>query len=187
MMEIRFHGRGGQGAVVASEILAFAAFHEGFHIQSFPFFGVERRGAPVTAHTRIDDRLIRIRSDVYEPDHVVVLDASLLRVVDVTQGLRTGGTVLVNADRGPGVLRLPRGRIATVDATAIALRHMLGTRTAPVVNTAMLGAFVRLVRIVSLESLLDAIRSHVPAEPDANVAAAGEAYEAVHVVPEVLA
>src|SRR3989304_5456387 len=126
MMEIRFHGRGGQGAVLASEILAHAAFREGFHVQSFPFFGVERRGAPVTAHTRIDDRPIRIRSDVYEPDYVVVLDASLLRVLDVTQGLRRGGTVLVNADRGPGAFALPPGRTATVDAAAVARGPWVG-------------------------------------------------------------
>jgi len=187
MMEIRFHGRGGQGAVLASEILAHAAFREGFHVQSFPFFGVERRGAPVTAHTRIDDRPIRIRSDMYEPDHVVVLDASLLRVLDVAQGLRAGGTVVVNMERGPGALGLSRGRGATVDATAIALRHGLGTRTAPVVNTAMLGAFVRLVRITSLESLLDTIRRQVPSDLEGNAAAATEAYESVHAVPEVFA
>src|SRR3972149_4777947 len=135
LMEIRFHGRGGQGAVLASEILAHAAFREGFHVQSFPFFGVERRGAPVTAHTRIDDRPIGIRWDRYEPDLFVVLDASLLRVLDVAQVLRAGGTVVVNMERGPGALGLSRGRGATVAATAIALRPGLGARPAPGVDT----------------------------------------------------
>ena len=85
MIEIRFHGRGGQGAQIACKILATAAFHEGKDVQAFPYFGVERRGAPVTAFTKIDDRAIRVKSMIYEPDYVIVLDESLLKVVDVTE------------------------------------------------------------------------------------------------------
>lgn len=179
VLEIRFHGRGGQGAVIASEILAHAAAAKGHHVQSFPYFGVERRGAPVTAFTRLDDKPIRLRSAIYEPHHVVVLDGGLVRTVDVTLGLRPEGTVLVNAERGPDSLRLPRGRGATVDATGIALRHGLGTKAVPVVNTAILGAFVRVVPIVPLETLLTAIAEHVPSRRDENVAAAREAYGTV--------
>jgi 2-oxoacid:acceptor oxidoreductase gamma subunit (pyruvate/2-ketoisovalerate family) len=187
VLEIRFHGRGGQGAVVASEILALAVFREGRYVQSFPFFGVERRGAPVTAYTRIDDRPIRIRSNIYEPHHVVVLDAGLLQAVDVTQGLREGGTLLVNAEREPAALDLPpRVRLAVIDATAVAMAHGLGSRTAPLVNTAILGAFVRLVDVASLDALLDAIKEEAPSNPEGNAAAARDAYDAV-VLPEVVA
>jgi len=102
MIEIRIHGRGGQGAVIASEVLAMAAFREGKHVTSFPAFGVERRGAPVAAFTRIDDRPIRLKCEIYAPDHVVVLDPSLLQVVDVTAGLKPGGWILVNSPATTG-------------------------------------------------------------------------------------
>ncbi|MCK5562096.1 MAG: 2-oxoacid:acceptor oxidoreductase family protein, partial [Thermoplasmata archaeon] len=105
MIEIRFHGRGGQGAVVASNILAEAAFREGKDVQAFPYFGVERRGAPVTAFTKIDEKPIRVRSQIYEPDHVIVLDQSLLRSIDVAQGIKPGGLILVNIDKTPGEIR----------------------------------------------------------------------------------
>lgn len=187
ILEIRFHGRGGQGAVIASEILAHAVFREGRYVQSFPFFGVERRGAPVTAFTRIDSRPIRVRSNIYEPDHVVVLDASLMRTVDVTQGLRRGGTILVNSERSPEALGVDApGPLCTVDATSIALRHDLGSPTAPIVNTAILGAFVRVVDVASLDSLIAAIQENVPSRPEANAAAAREAHESV-VLREVVA
>src|SRR5664280_145387 len=96
MIEVRFHGRGGQGAVTAAEILAKAAFEDGKYCQAFPFFGVERRGAPVMAFTRIDDQPIRRRYQVYKPDYVVVLDDGLLEVVDVFSGLKEGGKVIIN-------------------------------------------------------------------------------------------
>ena len=101
MIEIRFHGRGGQGAVTAANLLAMAAFREGKDVQAFPYFGVERRGAPVTAFTKIDDRPVRIKSQIYEPDHVIVMDSSLLKAVDVDQGLKNGGVILVNTDKKP--------------------------------------------------------------------------------------
>ena len=106
MIEIRFHGRGGQGAVVASNILAEAAFMEGKDVCSFPFFGVERRGAPVTAFTRVDSRPIRVKSGIYAPDHVIVLDPSLLKAVDVLAGLKKGGIVLVNTHSKAAELKI---------------------------------------------------------------------------------
>ena len=99
MIEIRFHGRGGQGAQIASRILAEACFEEGYDVQAFPYFGVERRGAPVTAFTRMDDRPIRVKSQIYKPDFVIVMDPSLLQAVDVTSGLKEGGLVMVNTTK----------------------------------------------------------------------------------------
>ena len=110
MIEIRFHGRGGQGAVIGANILAQAAFKEGKDVQAFPYFGVERRGAPVTAFTKIDHRPVRIKSQIYEPDYVVVLDASLLKAVDVDQGLKPGGIVLINTDKDPKDIKDVKGR-----------------------------------------------------------------------------
>ncbi len=177
MIEIRFHGRGGQGAVVASEILAGALFREGKYVQSFPAFGVERRGAPVTAFIRVDEEPILLRSEIYHPNHVVVLDPTLITVVQVTEGLERGGWVLINSDRKPGEVQLPPDfRLATVDADRIAIRHKLGTPTNPIVNTAILGAFARISRLVRLEPLLEAVREAVPLKKEENAAAAEEAY-----------
>ncbi len=183
---MRFHGRGGQGAVIASELLAQAAFLEGRQPQSFPFFGVERRGAPVTAYTRIDDAPIRVRTAVTNPDVVVVLDAGLLRAVNVTGGLKPAGLLLVNAEAFPAspAAGAP-ARVSYVDATGIALARGLGTRAVPIVNTAILGALVRASRIVSLEALLTAIGTFVPAHPEENAAAARDAYENVKTVRAV--
>lgn len=178
MIEIRFHGRGGQGVVVASEVLADAAFQEGKRVQSFPAFGVERRGAPVMAFTRIDEKPIRIRSQIYEPDHIIILDPTLLEVLDVKAGLKTGGWVLLNSADDPTAFGLhDRFRVGTVDANHIAFKYRLGPRNAPIVNTAILGAFARLTGIVGLEALSAAVRAAVPVRPDENVAAVQEAYE----------
>jgi len=177
MREIRFHGRGGQGAVIASNILANAAFLEGKDVQAFPFFGVERRGAPVTAFTRIDDRPIRIKFQIYNPDYVVVLDESLLKAVDVTAGLRPDGIVVVNTRRGPGALGIAKGRLATVDATSIAISRGLGSKVAPIVNTVMLGAFVAATDEVRLGSVLDSMGEHVPFKAEENAAACRDAAE----------
>jgi 2-oxoacid:acceptor oxidoreductase gamma subunit (pyruvate/2-ketoisovalerate family) len=179
MIEIRFHGRGGQGAVVASNLLAMAAFREGKDVQAFPYFGVERRGAPVTAFTKLDDKPVRIKSQIYEPDHVIVMDASLLKAVDVTQGLKAGGLVLINTDKNPQELQDIKGKIATVDATAIAVKHGLGSREAPIVNTAILGAFAKATGIVKIESLVESILDSAPAKKNENAEAAKEAYETV--------
>lgn len=180
MIEIRFHGRGGQGAVVASEILAQAAFLDGLEPQSFPFFGVERRGAPVTAYARVDAEPIALRTRVTEPDVVVVLDPGLLRAVPVTVGLRPLGLLLVNSPHGPDALRgaFP-GRRASVDATSIALDLGLGTAATPIVNTAVLGALARAAEVVTLTSLTRAIHEFIPKKPDANEQAAERGYREV--------
>ncbi len=101
MIEVRFHGRGGQGVVTAADILAMAAFYDGKFCQSFPFFGVERRGAPVMAFSRIDDRPVRMRSQIYTPDYVVVQDPTLLEIIDVTSGLKDEGIVIINTEKSP--------------------------------------------------------------------------------------
>jgi len=179
VIEIRFHGRGGQGAVVASQMLACAAFEGGRYVQAFPSFGVERRGAPVTAFTRIDDRPIRVRCQIYEPDHVIVLDATLLESVDVAAGLKDNGWILINSGFPPGHFKFPRYRVATLDANSIAIKYRLGPQTSPIVNTAILGAFIKITGLTSLETLLEAVRKGVPINPRGNVEATKEAYEKV--------
>ena len=182
MLEIRFHGRGGQGTVVATILLAKAFFQAGFYVQSFPVFGVERRGAPVEAYLRLDEKEIWIRSNVYTPDHVVVLDRTLLESVDVIQGLKTGGWILINAPTPPPDLERFSGfHLAVVDATRIALHHQLGTRTHPIVNTAVLGAFARVLGMPPLEAIVRAIEEDIPRKPEENIRAAREAYEAVEI------
>ena len=181
MIEIRFHGRGGQGSVIASKILAKAFFLEGKYVSSFPYFGVERRGAPVTAFTRVDDKPIRARYQIYEPDYVIVLDPSLLKAVDVLKGLKRNGWVLVNTMKSPEELKkqMDHHRIATVDATSIAIKHHLGSQAVPIVNTAILGAFARMSGLVKIETVMEAIRQSAPAKREENALAAKEAYENV--------
>jgi 2-oxoacid:acceptor oxidoreductase gamma subunit (pyruvate/2-ketoisovalerate family) len=181
MVEVRIHGRGGQGAVIASEILATASFYDGKFCQCFPAFGVERRGAPVTAFTRIDDKAIRIRTQIYAPDHIIVLDQTLLTEgVEVTGGLKDGGWVVVNSRKDlQGFPGFDRYRVATVDANSIAVSHGVGTPTAPVVNTTILGAFARVTGLVTIDSVIRAVKEIVPAKRDENALAAKEACEKV--------
>ncbi len=181
MVEVRIHGRGGQGAVIASEILATASFYDEKFCQSFPAFGVERRGAPVTAFTRIDDKSIRIRTQIYAPDHVIVLDQTLLiEGVEVTGGLKEGGWIVLNSRKDlRGFPGLDKYRVATVDANSIAMSHGVGTPTAPVVNTTILGAFARVTELVTIDSIIKAIKDIVPTKRDENALAAKEAYEKV--------
>ena len=179
MKEIRFHGRGGQGAVTSSNILANAAFLEGKDVQAFPYFGVERRGAPVTAFVRLDDRPIRIKYFIYNPNYVVVLDESLLKAVDVTAGLQDPGIVVVNSTRTPEAMEMEQYKIATVDATGIALEHGLGSRVAPIVNTVLLGAFVTATGEMKLESVLESIPGQVPIKAEENTRACEKAAEDV--------
>jgi 2-oxoisovalerate/pyruvate ferredoxin oxidoreductase gamma subunit len=177
MISTRFHGRGGQGAVIASKLLASALFHEGWQVQAFPSFGAERSGAPVMAFLRCDHAPINERYQVYEPDHVVVLDPVLLQTVNVTAGLREGGWVVVNTPRAPADLDIPaRFNVATCDATSIALDHGIGSRTMPIVNTAMAGAFAAATTLVTLAAVLDTVPEYVPAHVEANQAAAREAF-----------
>jgi 2-oxoacid:acceptor oxidoreductase gamma subunit (pyruvate/2-ketoisovalerate family) len=178
MIEVRFHGRGGQGAVVASKLLASAIFKEGKSVQSFPAFGVERRGAPVMAFLRIDDHPIKLRTNVYEPDHIVVMDPTLIEAVDVTSGLKRKGWILLNSDRHPETFKkFASFRVATVDATRIAVENHLGSRTHPIVNTAILGAFSKVTGLVGIEAIVQAVREEVPTKEEANARAALEAYE----------
>ncbi len=178
MVEIRFHGRGGQGAVIASKILASALFKEGKSAQSFPAFGAERRGAPVAAFVRFDEKTITRRSQVYEPDLVVVLDESVLDVVDVTAGLKAQGWIIINTPKSSSCFAsLGAFRVATVDAGHIAQQHALGPVTAPVVNTVILGAFSRITRLVGIEAVVEGIRESVPSKTEENVTAARSAYE----------
>ena len=168
--------------MVASKTLAQAAFLAGRYVQSYPDYGVERRGAPVVAFARIaepgDD--LFVRQDIREPHHLLVLDATLLDSSNPLAGLQPGGWVVVNTPEQPDELGIdPTYRVATVDASAIALRHGLGTAAQPVVNTAILGAFARATGIVSLEELLAAIDHEVPTKTKENRVAAAEAYDHV--------
>jgi len=177
MIEIRFHGRGGQGTVVASKVLADAMAREGSYVQAYPEFGVERRGAPVYAFIRVDDKPIYDKSRIYAPDHVVVVDPTLVEAIDITEGLKPGGWIIINSDNPPRHFKLPeRYRVATINATGIAVRNKLGTMAAPIVNTAIVGAVVRILGLTKLESLTAAIREGVPIKPEDNVKAAEEAY-----------
>lgn len=181
MHEFRIHGRGGQGAVIASKLLAAAFFHEGKSVQSFPAFGVERRGAPVTAFLRVAQEPILLRCEITEPDDLIVLDPTLVEAVDVTAGLKPGGCVLINSDRDPESYAqlAKRFEVVTVDAGTIARKYGLGSKTQPIVNTAILGAFASALGLVGLEAVCEAIVQEVPIQPEANVQAAREAAAAV--------
>ncbi|MFH1775017.1 MAG: pyruvate ferredoxin oxidoreductase subunit gamma [Methanobacteriota archaeon] len=178
MKEIRFHGRGGQGAVTAAELLAVAAFYDGKYCQAFPFFGVERRGAPVTAFARIDDKRIRIRSQIYEPDYIIVLDASLLDAINVAEGLKQNGKIIINTEKTAAEIKPKLGlkkeaKIYTVNATKVAL-DVLGV---PIVNTAMLGAFAGATNEVTLDSIKKAVAKRFSEKLAAkNIKAVEEAY-----------
>ena len=181
MRELRIHGRGGQGSVIASKLLAVALFREGEWVQSFPAFGVERRGAPVTAFLRLDDDPIRLRCEITEPDDLIVLDSTLIDAIDVTAGLKPGGTILVNTEKAPEEYSklLERFRVATIDASGIAIRHGLGTKSQPIVNTAIVGAFAAEFGLIGLEAVKAAIDDEVPAKREANYEAAVEAFGSV--------
>jgi len=161
LMEIRVHGRGGQGSVTASELMAVAAINEGKYAQAIPSFGPERRGAPVVAFTRVSDDKIWERTAIYNPDVVVILDPSLIRVVNVAGGLKEGGTIIANTKLTPEELQKQVGakaKYAVVDATTIALKEL----GAPIFNTPMLGAFAKATGLVKLESLIHAAKEKFP-------------------------
>ncbi len=175
--EVRWHGRGGQGAVLGASMLGCAAaLYEGKYAVSFPSFGAERRGAPVQAFTRISDRAIRTRSQIYHPTIIIVLDDSLLDVVNITDGARDGTTILINTRKARGQLKkIPDNlNVACVDATAIAREHI----GVAIVNTAMLGALAGVTGIVSLDSIKKAIAGTLPQRVvERNIAAAEAAYQ----------
>ncbi|MDO8687827.1 MAG: 2-oxoacid:acceptor oxidoreductase family protein [Dehalococcoidales bacterium] len=174
LVEIRWHGRGGQGAVTSAELLARAAIDEGKYAQAFPSFGPERRGAPVLAFDRIDNKPIRIRAEITEPDVVVVLDATLLRVVNVTSGLKNTGVLIVNTAKPlTGLESGNKWRLATVDASKIA-REILGVNIA---NTTMLGAVLKATGVVRAESLFEPLRHRFERLAQRNIDAMQKAFE----------
>jgi len=177
LVEIRWHGRGGQGAVTSAELLARAAIAEGKYAQAFPSFGPERRGAPVLAFDRISNsKPIRIRAEITEPDVVVVLDSSLLRIVNVTSGLKQQGTLILNTGRSLEDIESEFGnkwRLAIIDATRIA-RKLLGV---PIANTTMLGALLRATDVVKLESLFEPLEGRFGRVAERNIDAMKEAFE----------
>jgi len=191
VFQVRIHGRGGQGAVTAAELLSVAAFLEGRYAQAFPSFGSERTGAPVMAFCRIDDRPIRVREPVTRPDALVIQDATLLHQVNIFEGLRPDGSVLINAPRplaelglGDLAVAASHGRALTVPATALALRHF----GRPVPNAVLLGGLAALTGCVAIDSLAAAVRERFPGElGTANAAAAREAYDHVSAQREELA
>jgi pyruvate ferredoxin oxidoreductase gamma subunit len=176
MFQVRIHGRGGQGVVTAAELLSLAAFEEGRHAQAFPSFGSERTGAPVVAFCRIDDRAIRTREPVSEPDALIVQDPTLLHQVDVFGGLRADGYVLINSIRsldelglGEWVSGFRHERLLAVPASGLAREHVGQARP----NAALLGGLAALTGIVSLESVVGAIRARFSGRlADGNAAAA---------------
>ena len=154
MKEVRIHGRGGQGAVTTAQLIALGAFHDGKKSQAFPMFGVERRGAPVQSFARISDQEIDVRQQVYSPDYVIVLDATLMENVNVAEGVKEGGMIIVNTDQKPEELNLKGNfTLKTVNATESAVKVM----GKPLVNTAILGAFSAFTGEISLESLKKAV------------------------------
>lgn len=157
MIEIRWHGRGGQGAVTAAVLLAQAAINEGKYAQSFAEFGPERRGAPVVAFTRIDDNPIHVRCHIYTPDVVVILAPMLMAALNVTEGLKNNGSIIINTAKSPEEIKKTlnfSGPVATVNATKIALEEL----KAPIVNTAILGSVVKTTNLVTLDAIKDALR-----------------------------
>ena len=179
IIAIRLHGRGGQGAVTSAELVAQAAIAEGKYAQAFPSFGPERRGAPVLSFVRISDKPIRIRAEVTQPDIVVVLDPSLLRIVKVTAGLKPNGMVVVNAksvESVPAEIR-EKYRVAFIDANRIA-KETLG---APIVNTTMLGALVKTSGIIKLESVAEPLKHRFGKVAEKNLAAMKRAFDETEV------
>lgn len=181
MFQVRFHGRGGQGVVTAAEMLSVAAFKEGKHAQAFPSFGSERMGAPVVSFCRIDDKEIRLREPILEPDALIVQDPTLFHSVDVFQGLRETGYALVNSSRSfeelnlaEYIARFPAGHATCVPASDMAKLHV----GRPMPNAALLGGFAAITRQIKLDSVLAAIRETFPGKiGEANARAATAAYE----------
>jgi pyruvate ferredoxin oxidoreductase gamma subunit len=175
--EIRIHGRGGQGNVTLSEFLAEAAFKDGLYAQSFPSFGSERQGAPVVAFVRVSDKPIRVRSQIYRPDFLIVQDESLFGGVDVLEGLKDGGLVVINSEKQPSDFDIPDVyRVVTVPATDLAIKHI----GRPIVNTIMVGAFSGASGEIRLRALEESVTNRYPGElAQKEIAAMREAYESV--------
>lgn len=179
MKEIRIHGRGGQGIVNAGILLAEAFFQSGKWVQTFPIFGVERRGAPVAAFVRVGDDPILQRYNIYKPNHVLVADPTLVNVVNVVDGLHEDGRIFINTpwdyEKGEPEVRIEGFKCHPINATAIALHWKLGTEQAPIVNTALCGFYLRICG-VALDHGITAIEKHIPAKIQANKEAMADAY-----------
>ena len=177
LIEVRWHGRGGQGAVTSAELLARAAISEGKYAQAFPSFGPERRGAPVLSFVRISAKEpIRIRAEITQPDVVVVLDPGLLGIVNITSGLKADGMVVINTKKSAEQIKQDFGinsSLATVDATKIA-RELLGV---PITNTTMVGALIKATDVVGLESVVEPLRHRFGRLAEKNIDAMKRAYE----------
>ena len=176
MRELRIHGRGGQGSVTAAELIAVAAFESGVYSQAFPAFGVERRGAPVQAFVRFSDHMIRLRSQVYEPDYILVQDSTLIRDVDVFSGMKEGGIAIINTERELDS-EVPAGvKVITLDATSIAL-EVLGL---PITNTTLMGAFAAATGEIEFQALEHALSGRFSGElADKNIKAARRAFDQI--------
>jgi pyruvate ferredoxin oxidoreductase gamma subunit len=176
LIEIRWHGRGGQGAVTSAELVARAAISEGKYAQAFPSFTPERRGAPVLAFNRINaDEPIRTRAEVDQPDAVIVLDSTLLSILDVTSGLKNNGTVIINTKKSMREIRSEfgiRGRLAIVDARKIAQESGV-----PTVNTTMIGALIKATNVISLESMKEPLEKRFAKVAERNIKAMERAYQ----------
>ncbi len=177
LVEIRIHGRGGQGGVTSAELIAVSAIHQGKYAQAFPSFGPERRGAPVQAFARISDERIRTREKIYEPDVVLVLDASLPKIVKVTQGLKSNGIAILNTPFSEKEVRKMlgdyKGKLALLDATKLAL-EVLGL---PITNTTMLGAFIKATGLVDPEYMKEALKERFGRLAEKNIKAFERAIE----------
>ncbi len=176
MIEVRIHGRGGQGAVTSAEMLALAAIGSGKYAQAFPSFGPERRGAPVQAFVRVSDKEIRVRGEIREPDLVVVLDPGLLNILDVTSGLRDSGKVVINSKLPATELKTRfKGKwpVAVVDASAIAM-ETIGVN---IVNTTMIGAILKAADVVPIQALEEPLKHRFGGRAAANFEACKKAYE----------
>ena len=160
LVEIVFHGRGGQGAVTAANLLVSAALKDGNKgVQAFPFFGAERRGAPVRAFARISEDEINLRSEIYNADFVIVLDESIMDIVDVLKGLKKDGKILINTTKSPDEFDFSKKyNVATVDATGIAINNEILVGGIPVVNTPILGAVPKILEKVTLESIQKTVK-----------------------------
>ncbi len=158
LIEVRFHGRGGQGAKTAAQLLAETAMDAGMHIQAFPEYGPERSGAPMRAFTRISDEQINLHSGVISPGIVVVIDPTIMEKEDVTEGLGDGGILIVNTEENPEAIRqktkFKKGKVFTVNATQISL----DTLGRPMPNTPMLGALIKATGIIKMKDLQDNLR-----------------------------
>ncbi len=178
MIEIKFKGRGGQGAVIASEILGRAFFLEGKYPQCFLLFGGERRGAPVVGFLRVDHEPILLKCQIKHPDQMIIFDLSLTDEKEIFQELKPGGLILINSNKEIGFFKnLRRFKIGLIDAGPIARNVGLGVTF----NTAMLGAYIRLTHGVKMETLIEAVKRMVPAKIELNIKAVKEAYEQVEV------